>query len=147
MEALEAGDDRDLLAILEAGDQLTAVNIEDTGRSVGIRGLDRDLPALPGARLDADGLQRDRQQAGGNLFAGGDDGVVFPRIVQRRSVGGPGHQFVGLAGHRGNHDGHVMTGIDLALDVKRDVANAVDVRDGCTAEFHNEPAHDEWCIP
>jgi hypothetical protein len=31
--------------------------------------------------------------------------------------------------------------------VKRDVADAVDVGDGRTAEFHNETAHDEWCIP
>jgi hypothetical protein len=31
--------------------------------------------------------------------------------------------------------------------VLRDVADAVDIGDGRTAEFHYEPAHDEWCIP
>ncbi len=34
-----------------------------------------------------------------------------------------------------------MAGIDLALDVARDVADAVDVGDGGAAEFHDETRH------
>ncbi len=108
---------------------------------MGVAGLDRDLPALPGARLDAERLQRDRQQAGGHLFAGCDDGVVFPGVVQGRGFGRPCHQLVGLAGHGGNHHGDLVAGIDLALDVARDVADAFDVGDRRAAEFHDKPAH------
>src|SRR5579872_5931491 len=59
---LEAGDDGNFLAFLESGDQFSAVDIENPRRSMRVAGLDRDLPALPGTRLDADGLQRDRKQ-------------------------------------------------------------------------------------
>ena len=43
--------------------------------------------------------------------------------------------------------GDVMAGIDLALDMVRDVADAVDGGDGGAAEFHHKAAHDAWCIP
>ncbi len=73
--------------------------------------------------------------------------VIFARVVHRGGVAAPFHQLVGLAGHRGNHDGDVMTGIDLALHMARDVADAVDIGDGGAAEFHHEAAHDDRCIP
>src|SRR5262249_52186330 len=63
VHALEAGDDRDLLALLEPLDQLLAVDVEDAGRAMGVRGDDRQLPALPGPRIDADALEHDREQA------------------------------------------------------------------------------------
>src|SRR4051812_15553480 len=69
IDALEAGDDRDFLAILEPVDDLAAVDGDDARRGMGLAGLDRDLPALPGSRLDADRLQRDCQQTGGDLLA------------------------------------------------------------------------------
>ena len=50
VHALEAGDHRDLLALLEALDQLGAVDVEDARRAVRVGGQDRQLPALPGAR-------------------------------------------------------------------------------------------------
>ena len=92
-------------------------------------------------------LQRDRQQAGGDLFAGGHHGVIFARVMHRRGLAAPCHQLVGLAGHRRDHHGDLMAGIDLALHMARDVADAVDIGDGCAAEFHHEAAHDDWCIP
>ena len=92
-------------------------------------------------------LQRDREQARGDLFAGGHHGVIFARVMHRRGVAAPFHQFVGLAGHRRHHHGDVVAGIDLALDVTRDVADAVDIGDGRAAEFHHEAAHDDACIP
>ncbi|BBC02841.1 DNA mismatch repair protein [Bradyrhizobium elkanii USDA 61] len=147
IDALEAGDHGDFLALLEAGDDLGAVDIEDARRSVRVRGLDRDLPALPGARLDADALQHDREQARGDLFAGGDHRVIFARVVHRRGVGAPGHQLIGLAGHRGDDDGDLVARVDLALHMLRDVADTIDIGDGCTAEFHHEAAHDDASIP
>ena len=72
---------------------------------------------------------------------------IFARVVHRRRLTAPFHQFIGLAGHRRHHHGDVMACIDLALDMARHIADAVDIRDGCTAEFHHEAAHDDWCIP
>ena len=80
-DALEAGDHRDL-ALLQARAHLLAGDVVDARRAVRVVGDDRDLPALPGARLDAHRLQHDRQQPGGDLLAGGDHGVVFARVVQ-----------------------------------------------------------------
>ena len=71
-------------------------------------------------------------------LAGGHDRVVFARVVQRRGVAAPADQFVGLAGHGGDHDGHVVTGVEFALHMARDVADAVDIGDRRSAEFQHE---------
>ncbi len=144
VDALETGNDGHFLALLEALDQLLAVDVEDARRAVDIAGQDRNLPALPGACFDAHRLQRDRQKAGGHLFARGDHGVVFAGVVHRRGLRAPADQLVGLAGHGRDHDGDLMAGVDLALDVARDVANALDIGDGSAAEFHDETGH--WKI-
>ncbi len=91
--------------------------------------------------------QHDGEQAGGHLLARGDDGVVFARVVQRRGVLGPGDQLVGLARHGRDHDGDLVAGIDLALDVARDVADTVDIGDGRAAEFHHKTGHDVQEFP
>ena len=114
---------------------------------MGVAGSNRDLPALPGTCLNAEALQHDREQAGGDLFAGCNNGVIFACVMHRRGVAAPFHQFIGLAGHRRHHHGDIVAGIDLALHMERDVADAVDIGDGCAAEFHHEAAHDDWYIP
>ena len=141
-DALEAGDHGDL-AGLHAPDQLRAVDRLDARLAVRGVGAHRDLPALPGTGVDAVLLQADRQQAGGHLLAGGDDGVVFPGVVQRRQVGAPLDQLVGHAGHGGDDDGNLVAVLDLALDALGDVADAVEVGDGGAAEFHHDAGH-EW---
>src|SRR3984957_18561547 len=83
IDALEAGDHGDFLAVLEAVDQLGAVDLENPRRRVGVAGLDRDLPTLPGTCVNADRLQRDREQPRGNLFAGRHHGVIFAPVVHR----------------------------------------------------------------
>ena len=85
LDALEARDHRHL-AGLHALDQQRAVDALDARLAMRVVGHDRHLPALPGPRLDADGLQRDGQQADRHLLAGGDDHVVFARVVQRREL-------------------------------------------------------------
>ena len=66
-----------------------AVDAGDARRAVRVVGEQRDLPALPRARVDAHVLQHDREQAGGDEFAGGDDGVIFGGIVERRGLLAP----------------------------------------------------------
>ena len=78
---------------------------------------------------------------GGDLLARGHDRVVFAGVVQGRGVAAPGHQLVGLAGHGGDHHRHVVAGIDLALDVARDVADALDIGDRGAAELHHQTGH------
>ena len=84
--ALEAGDDRDLPLARAARSARSPSMSCDARRAVAAVGADRDLPALPGARLDADVLQGDRQQPGRHLLAGGDHRVVFAGIVERRGL-------------------------------------------------------------
>jgi hypothetical protein len=40
-----------------------------------------------------------------------------------------------------------MAGIDLAFDVLRDIADAVDVGDRRSAEFHNQTSHQSYSRP
>src|SRR6185436_20799371 len=112
-----------------------------------ITGLDRDLPTLPGTGLNADRLQRDGEQPGRDLFAGSHDGVIFARVMHWRGLAAPVHQLIGLARHRRDHYRHVVSRVDLAFDVARDIADAFDIGDGGAAEFHHEAAHDDWCVP
>ena len=83
------------------------VDVDDARRAVGRIGLDRDLPAQPGAGVDAHLLQRDRQQPGGDLLAGRHHRVVFAGVVQRRRLARPRHQLVGQAGHGRDHHRHL----------------------------------------
>ena len=57
-------------------------------------------------------------------------------------VAAPGDQLVGDAGHGRDHDGDVIAGVDLALDVARHVADAVEIGDRRPAEFHHQASHD-----
>ena len=62
--------------------------------------------------------------------------------MQRRGLATPFDQLIGRAGHGRDHDGDLMAGVDLALDVARDVADAVDIGDRRSAEFHHQTGHD-----
>ena len=104
-------------------------------------GGDRDLPALPGARLQAHRLQHDGEQPRGHLLAGGDDGVVLARVMQHGRLAHPADELVGGAGHGRDDDGDLVAGIHLALDVARHVADALDVGDGRAAELHDNNSH------
>jgi hypothetical protein len=104
-------------------------------------GLQRDLPALPGAGLDAHVLQHDGQKPAGDLFAGRDHGVIFARIMHRRRLAAQADQLVGLARHRRNHDGHLVTGVDFAFHMTRRIADTLKIGDGCSAELQNQSGH------
>jgi hypothetical protein len=142
VHALEAGNHGDLAVLLEALDQFGAVHLQDAGGAVRIVGQDRQLPALPGAGVDPHAFQHDRQKPGADLLAGRHHCVVFARVMQHGGLPGPLDQLIGDAGHGRDHDGHVVAGIDLALDVARDIADAVEIGDRRSAEFHHQASHD-----
>jgi len=101
----------------------------------------RDLPAGPGAGFHADGLQRDGQQAGGDLFAGGDHRIVFARVVQRREGLAPGDKLVGRTRHRRDDDGNLIPLLHLVFHARCDVADSVEIGDGGAAELHHDAGH------
>ena len=140
-DALEAGDHRDLRPRRQAALELVRLDAADARLAVDAVGADRDLPAQPGAGLDAELLQRERQQADGHLLAGRDDDIVFARVVQRADAGVTVDQLVGGAGHGRDDDGDLVAGIDFAFDLARDILDAVDVGDRGAAEFQNDPRH------
>ncbi len=150
VQALETGHDGNLPAGLKALDDSRAVDCRDARRGMGIRGHDRDLPALPGAGRKAHLVEGEGEKPRGHLLARGDDGVVFLRIEEARGFLDPADELVRLAGHRRDDHRHVVAGLDLAFDVPRHVADAFYRGDGRTAELHDEARHgcdlneDEW---
>jgi hypothetical protein len=105
---------------------------------VGGRGLDGDLPALPGARRNAEAVENDGEETGGDLLARGDHGVVFALLEQRVGLRAPADELVGLAGHRGDHHSDVEPFADLPFHMGGDVLDPLDGGDGGAAELHDE---------
>ena len=108
---------------------------------MGCTGHDWNLPTRPRTGFKSKRLQDDGEKSRSHLFAGGNDGIVFPRIMKERGFLDPGDKLVGGAGHGGYDDGNVVAAIDLTLDVKRHVANPLDVGDGRPTEFHYNNSH------
>ena len=93
--------------------------VGDARRAVRVVGQERDLPALPRARREPHVLEHEREQAGGDEFARGDDRVVFGVVGVRARLLAPGDELVGLAGHGRDDDRDLVAGVDLAFDVAR----------------------------
>ena len=120
---------------------MVRLDADDARGAVGGVGGDRNLPALPGARLQSQGLQYDGEQPGGDLLAGGDNHVVLARIVQQRGFANPAHELVGGARHCGDDDRDMVACVHLALHMARDVADAFDGGHGRAAELHHNQSH------
>src|ERR1700689_1862533 len=157
-DALEARQHRDLAPLHGVGYGLDR-DVDNPRLAVDGVGLDRNLPAEPGTRLEAERLQRQRQEAGGDLLARGHHHVVFAAVLDaepgirkrggigvlglrlRRRFGRPADQLVGDAGHGGDDHRHLIAGIDLALDALRHAADPVDAGDRGAAEFLYNARH------
>ena len=139
-DALETGNHRHL-AVIEAPADFGRVDPLDAGPAMGRIGVDRHLPAEPRTGADPKVLQRHRQEPAGDLLSGGDDDIVFAGVVEVRDLAGPIDQMVGDAGHGGNHDGHLVAGVDLRLHVLGHGLDTADVGDRSAAEFLNDACH------
>ena len=126
----------------------------DARGAMGGVGMQGDLPALPGPGPDAQGLQHEREQSRGDLLARGHHRVVFAPVILGRGLGpvllplleapgllDPGHELIGMAGHGRDHDGASMAGVGLALHMRGDVADPVDIGDRRAAEFEHQKRH------
>src|SRR3954471_12713584 len=89
-------------------------------------------------------IEHDREQPRRHLFARGHHRVVFARIMQRRGLARPSDKLIGRARHRGYDDSDLMASIDLALDVARHIADAVNIGDRRSAEFHHQARHAKY---
>ena len=117
-------------------------------------GLKRDLPALPGPRPQAQGLQHQRKKPGRDLLAGRHHGIVFATVIMSRGLAAillplleapglfdKGHKLVGGAGHGRDDHGASMTCVGLPLHMRGNVADPTDVGDGGPAEFQHQQGH------
>src|SRR5262249_9275939 len=66
--------------------------------------------------------------------------VAVP-LLEAPGVLDPGHELIGLAGHGRDHHGASVPGVDLALHVRGDVADAFDVGDRRSAKFEHQQGH------
>ena len=138
-DPLETGDDRDrarFQCFVEGGrfDRL------DPGIAVDPGGAEQ-LPAHETARVEADRLEGHREEAGGDLLARGDDHVIFLIVMGHGGFAAQLNQPVGLPGHGGDHDQHLIAGLDLALDAAGDAADPLDPGHRGAAEFHHDAGH------
>jgi 2-polyprenyl-6-hydroxyphenyl methylase/3-demethylubiquinone-9 3-methyltransferase len=129
------------LALPHALDQLIALDALDPRLAVLAIGLHRDLPALPGARVLPQLLQGDGGEAGGDLLAGGNHRVVFPRVEERREGLAIADELVGHPGHGGDDDRHLMALVGLGLHPPRHIPDPVEIGDRGAAEFHHDTRH------
>ena len=118
--------------------QLFRLDPLDPGAAVAAVGADRDLPAEPGACRDAAALQRQREQASGDLLACCGHGVVFPRVVERRRRPHPRDELIGCPGHGRDHDRDAVAGIGRGLHPVGDGVDAVEVGHRRAAVFVND---------
>ena len=68
----------------------------------------------------------------------GDDDVIFLGVAERGGLAAQLHQPVGLAGHRRDHDQHLVAGLGLAPHALGDVADPLDPGHRRAAEFHHD---------
>ncbi len=146
IDALKTGDDRDF-ARRETRVERGGVDSLDPRRGVRIARRDRELPAEPAPRRDARRLQRDREQAAGDLLAGRDDDVILGRIIERRRLAAEADQPVGLARHRRYDHRDLVARRHFTLYPRRDRADPLDPRHRSAAEFHHDTGHGVRGIP
>ena len=143
VDALEAGDHGDLAALAKPSidaraPSMSSMRAEPWASSVWI-GICQPCQERALMPMSCSAMA---SRPDGHLLARGDDGVVFARVVAAaRPRLHPGDELVGLAGHGRDDDGDLMAGVDLALDMAGDVADALDIGDGRAAEFHHETGH------
>ena len=90
-------------------------------------GTQRHLPAEPRSRVNPKILQRKSEETGGHLLAGGDNDVIFARIMNAARLPRPLDELVGDPGHRGDDDSHLVSGIDFVSDPPSNVLDVGDI--------------------
>src|SRR5690606_30801094 len=93
------------------------------------------------ARLDAHLGEDDGHQPGRDLLAGGHNRIIFARVVELAGLIDPADQLIGFTRHGRNHDGNLVTGLHLAFDMTRSLADALDIGYRSATEFDDDAGH------
>ena len=137
--ALETRDHGNLAAI-DRVRQGGVVKAEDARAPVAVIGLEAQLPAEPGARLEAFAAQRQREQPGRHLLSRGDNHIVLVvvkvagEVLAGRAIR-KGDQLVGLPGHRRHDHGHLLALGSARSHDLGDVGNTVQIANRSAPEF------------
>src|SRR6516162_2298529 len=124
-------------AISETGD----IDMLDARLAMYAVGTEGDLPAQPRARIDPEVLKREREQAGSDLLAGGDNDVIFARVMHEARLARPIDKLVRNSRHCRDDDSHLVSGVDFAPDPLGNVLDAIDIGERGAAEFLNYAIH------
>ena len=146
LHALEAGHDGDLLRKSER-DEFAAVDVADARLAVRLAVVsvscqpsqERALSPFAAARAPAAPRSPARPTPPRHRIRGYR--AVGPASAR------PVDQLVRRARHRRNNHGDLMAGIDLALDVLCDIADAIEIGDGCAADSVTSRPMTDAAIP
>jgi hypothetical protein len=123
VDALETRDDHHV-AVVQGLAHVALLDRQDPRLAERVVREDRHLPARVALCLHSQLVQRDRQQADGDLLARGGDHVQLPRGGVGIELPGEAQQAVGLARHGGGHDHQFVALVHEARHAPRDLANA-----------------------
>ena len=141
VDALEAGDDRHR-PLLQGLSHAVGVDADDAGAAEGAVGLDAHLVAEERPRRYAEVVQDECRQRAGDLLARRRQDVGLAVVGPGVGFPGQAEQPIGLTGHGGDHDRHLMAGGARTRDARRHVADAVQVGDRGPAELLYDERHD-----
>ena len=137
---LESRQHRDFTAGKPVFD-LGGVNVTNSGAGMGVVGFDRQLPSQPRPGHQSLRLERQCHQAGGDLLAGGDDGVVLARVHHAADLARPVVQLIRRPSHCRYHHRGFVTGLKGLDDAGRDPPHVGHVRNGGSAELEDDACH------
>ena len=96
----------------------------------------------------SEALDRHREQRDRALLAGREQHVVLAEVgAVPADLVGPGHELIGLAGHRRHHHGDAVSRLDGVDDTPGDPADVLEVRDARTPEFLDDQCHALFRFP
>src|SRR5205814_9524874 len=121
--------------------QAVHVDADDARAAERAVGLDADLMAEERAGVDARILQREGEQRGGHLLAGGDQHVALAVLGRPRRLACEREQAIRLARHRRHDDDELVAGGTCGRDDARHVADAIDVGDRRASELLDDQRH------
>ena len=127
----------------------------DARRAMHRRGDDRHLPAQPGARLHAHGVERDGQKPAGDLLARRHHDVIFALVGNSLDVAtDPWRLAASLVQATSllvspamaeTTTATLLPALDFAFDQRGDMADALQVGHRGAAEFHRDQRHRLIC--
>jgi hypothetical protein len=129
-------------AVRQIGADILFIDGNNPRLGEGAVGQYLDLPTGVAPGFYPQFIECHRQQADGDLFAGGDDHIQLARIGMFLDFTGKADQTVGLAAHCGDHHHDLVPLCLIFRDATRHVLDALRTADRGTAVLLNYQCHD-----